>query len=142
MFLSSIDDRARDRIIDSSGVRFPNDAREIHVMCVTWDAQNPGHGRKQTNPWQSEAGCSIPSPVILPTRKSRDARLSQDSAGFVGALRYGGDQHDAGFGSTSDVHGRGTSWAWGVSGKMPRRRQGLQQPMYLAIPKQGTRVAR
>jgi len=32
--------------------------------------------------------------------------------------------------------------AWGVFGKMPRRRQGLQQSMYLAIPNQGTRVAR
>jgi len=81
--------------------------------------------------------------VILPTaRKSRDATRSQNSAGCAGALRYGGGEHDAGFGSTSDVHGRRTSWTWGVSGKMPRRRQGLQQSMYLAIPNQGTRVAR
>jgi hypothetical protein len=82
--------------------------------------------------------------VMLPTaRNSRDARHLQDSgAGFVGALRYGGDKHNAGFGSTSDVLGRGTNGAWGVPGQMPRRRQGLQQSMYLAIPDQGTRVAR
>jgi hypothetical protein len=73
--------------------------------------------------------------------KSRNAELSQNGAGFAGALDRGGDNHDGREGSRSDFRG-GATWACGVFGKMPRRRQGVQQSMYLTISNQGPRVER
>jgi hypothetical protein len=86
---------------------------------------------------------SIPFAVVLRTaRKSRNAGLSQNGAGFVGALDCGGDNHDGREGSRNDVFRGGATWACGVFGKMPRRRQGVQQSMYLTISNQGSRVER
>jgi hypothetical protein len=36
----------------------------------------------------------------------------------------------------------GATWACGVFGKMPRRRQGMRQPLYVEISNQGSRVER
>jgi hypothetical protein len=84
---------------------------------------------------------SIPFTLTLLTaRRSRNAGLSQNSAGFVGALDYGGDRHDARDGSGSGFFRGGAIWACGVFGKMPRRRRRLQQSMYLTISNQGARV--
>jgi hypothetical protein len=81
--------------------------------------------------------------AILPTaRKSRNVGLSQDGGDFVGALDYGGDNDDDRECSRSGTFRGGTTWAYGVFGKMPRRRQGMHQSMYLAISNQGARVVR
>jgi hypothetical protein len=76
--------------------------------------------------------------AILPTgRKSRNVGLPQNGSDFVGALDYGGYNDDARECSSSGTFRRGATWAWGVFGKMPRRRQGMQQSMYFASSNQG-----
>jgi len=66
--------------------------------------------------------------------------MAQDSGGFVGALDGRGVKHDVRDGPGSDVFRQGAIWACGLFAKMPRRRQGMQQPMYLTISNQGARV--
>jgi hypothetical protein len=61
---------------------------------------------------------------------------------LVGALDYGRDNHAA-----RDCPGRGAlrggaTWACGVFGKMPRRRQGMRQSLYVEISNQGRRMER
>jgi hypothetical protein len=86
---------------------------------------------------------SIPFTLMLLTaNRSRNAGLSQNGAGFVGALDCGGDKRDARDGSGRDVFRGGAIWACGVFGKMPRRRRRLQQSMYLTNSNQGARVER
>jgi hypothetical protein len=58
----------------------------------------------------------------------------------VGALDYGGDNRDARGGSRSSTFRGGATWACGVFGKMPRRRQGMRQPLYVEISDQGRRA--
>jgi hypothetical protein len=78
---------------------------------------------------------------ISPTaRKTRNVGLSENKGDFVGALDYGGDNDDARECSRSGTFGSGATGARGVFGKMPRRRQGMHQSMYLEISNQGRRV--
>jgi hypothetical protein len=76
--------------------------------------------------------------AILPTaRKRRNVGLSQNGGDFVGAFDCGGDNGAACECSGSRTFRGGAAWACGVFGKMPGRRQGMQQSMYLAISNQG-----
>jgi hypothetical protein len=89
-----------------------------------------------------QGGCSFyPFYSISPTaRKTHNVGLSENKGDFVGALDYGGDNHDARECSRSGTFGSGATGARGVFGKMPRRRQGMHQSMYLEISNQGRRV--
>jgi hypothetical protein len=88
-------------------------------------------------------GWFYPFATILPTaRKSRNVGLSQDGVDFVGALGYGGDNYDARECSRSGTFRGGATWAYGVFCKMPRRRQGMHQSMYLASSNEGARLVR
>jgi hypothetical protein len=72
--------------------------------------------------------------------RSRNVGLSQNDGDVVGALDYGGDNHDARDCSRSSTFRGGATWACGVFGKMPRRRQGMRQPLYVEISDQGRRA--
>jgi hypothetical protein len=72
-------------------------------------------------------GSFYPFIAILPTaRTGRNVGLSQNGGDFVGTLDYGGDNDDARECSRSGTFRRGATWACGVFGKMPRRRQGMR----------------
>jgi hypothetical protein len=71
-------------------------------------------------------------------RMSRNVGFSQNGSDFVGAVDYG----DARKRSRSVTFRGGATWACGVFGKMPRRRQGMRQPLYLEISDQRRRVER
>jgi hypothetical protein len=71
--------------------------------------------------------------------RSRTVGLSQNGGDVVGALDYGGDNRDARGGSRSSTFRGGATWACGVFGKMPRRRQGMRQPLYVNL-RPGRRV--
>jgi hypothetical protein len=72
-----------------------------------------------------------------------NGRSSQNNShDLVGTLDYGRDNHAA-----RDCPGRGAlrggaTWACGVFGKMPRRRQGMRQSLHFEISNQGRRVER
>jgi hypothetical protein len=70
--------------------------------------------------------------------RSRNVGLSQNDGDVVGALDYGGDNHDARDCSRSSTFRGGATWACGVFGKMPR--QGMRQPLYVEISDQGRRA--
>ena len=61
---------------------------------------------------------------------------------LVGALDYGRDTRAARECSRGGAHRGGATWACGVFGKMPRRRQGMRQPLYVEISNQRRRVER
>jgi hypothetical protein len=80
--------------------------------------------------------------LIVRREGKRVAAASQNGSYFVDAFDYGGDNDDARECSRSGTFRGGATWAYGVFGKMPRRRQGMQQSMYLEISNQGRRVER
>ena len=79
----------------------------------------------------------------LPTaRKSRNVGRSQNRSDLVGAFDCRADNDDVREGPGSRTFRGGAAWACGLSGKMPRRQQGMQQSMYLEISNQGRGVER
>ena len=61
---------------------------------------------------------------------------------LVGALDYGRDNAAARDCLESGALRGGPTWACGVFGEMPRRRQGMHQSLYVEISNQGRRMER
>jgi hypothetical protein len=68
---------------------------------------------------------------------------SQNSSDdLVGALDYGRDNAAARDCPGSGALRGGAAWAYGLFGKMPRRRQGMYQSLYVEISNQGRGMER